>query len=303
MGLFGAALEPDVPFAVPCPCGHVLHGKRRGKPQVLPCPACGRDVFIFPHRRFPPPSSQPDPLGQALPAPPVRRLLLLALGSAVVLILLVVLVLRLWWHHPNQPGAQAPNPSRPIQTALEVGKRALAEGSFHLACDELTKAVRLAGESPDTLPLDERRELNQLQRQSALLASLLPQTIEGLLRQAEDASNDKAWQARFKHQYRGKGLILDDVIRRLPDRSVVLRSAGVVRVDGVMARLVVSDLLLLEGLPLDTPQRWLIGARIAGFAREGGPEWIVHLEHDSGVLLRRQAACLQTLPMPRPVLP
>jgi hypothetical protein len=321
---FAPATEQQVLFAVPCVCGHVLHGQRLGKPQVLPCPACGEQVFVFPHRRFTAASSKAG-LALALPAPSFRRLLLVALVTAAFCIVLVTVALKVFWQRKPDP---EPNPSSAarISAATEAGRRALAEGSFHLAFEELSRAVKLAGTNPEALSVEERRSLNQLQRQSALLADLLPLSLEGLLQQAEDSASEAAWQARFKAEYQGKGRIFfDDVIRRLPDRSLTFRSAGMTRVNGIVARVIPGDLRLLDVLPLDLPQRWLIGARLAGFSREGGPDWIVRLERDSGVLftdqsavlawqpdlkadpklgdlLRRQAACLDTLQVPQPVL-
>jgi hypothetical protein len=290
---------------------------------VLPCPACGEDVFIFPHRRFTSPDKK-GALAEVLAAPPVRRLLMIALSAAVLGIVLVTVAFKVFWQRQPDPQPAPPNSAR-ISAATQAGRRALSEGSFHLAFEELSRAVKLAGTGTDALPVEERRALNQLQRQSALLSDLLPRSVEALLQQAEDSASEAAWQARFKAEYQGKGLVFDDVIRRLPDRGLSFRNTGLTRVNGVVARVIPGELRLLDVLPLDPPQRWLIGARLAGFSREGGPDWIVRLERDSGVLftdqaavtawrpdlqddpklgdlLRRQAQCLETLPVPQPVL-
>jgi hypothetical protein len=45
---FFTARQPPVPFEVSCRCGRVLHGHRRRRGQVVPCPACAEPVFVFP---------------------------------------------------------------------------------------------------------------------------------------------------------------------------------------------------------------------------------------------------------------
>jgi hypothetical protein len=104
------------------------------------------------------------------------------------------------------------------------------------------------------------------------------------------------------------------------------RKLGDVRVGGTAGRVALEDLTLLHLLPLQMPQRWLIGARIKNVDREGGPGWVIRLDTDSAVLfttrepvegelptlrndaewpllLARQQALLDTLPAPRAYRP
>src|SRR5260370_42281357 len=65
-----------VSYDVLCSCGQSLRGARQRRHQVVPCPGCGRGVFVLPE--------SPLETGEAAPAAPVSA--------------------RPWWHAPLLAG-------------------------------------------------------------------------------------------------------------------------------------------------------------------------------------------------------
>jgi hypothetical protein len=169
---------------------------------------------------------------------------------------------------------------------IKAGREALEQGKFRLAAEELKAAEAIQSRFPTALPAAERKQLRHLRRQADLFCDLLPVPIEEVLRQAADRSelDDREWQAEFAARFQGKSVIFDDEIRH--------EGAGVYRlttypftVRGRPAQVALGDLHILRTLPLDRPQRVILGARLDSVRLEPGGTWVVHLVPDSAVLL------------------
>jgi hypothetical protein len=307
-------------FAVSCRCGKVLRGQRGTAHQVLRCAGCGRNVFILPTGSFQPPGApaQPRPIPSAL-------WLLLPILVCGLLAMVVVYGLARGFRpaepHAN-PDQQANTPRGQLLALIDRARDEMEQDSLHLGRQHLDEAIRQRDADPTLLTEAEHRRLNQLQRQAALLTDLVPVPVTTLIEQAENARTPAAWQARFRAEYQGRGILLDDVLRADRGGRVSGRRLSDLRIGAIAARVALEDLTLLQQLPLQTPQRWVIGARLRGIDREGGPGWVIRLEPDSGVLftervpvegevpflrndaewpllLSRQQAILETLPAPR----
>src|SRR5204862_215217 len=181
-----------VPFHLVCNCGHVTTGYRRAERQVLPCPSCGERLFVLPLSRLPPvltDTEQPRPLGwltrveQQLPWLGPWQLPLLA-GGCTFVIVAVVLGFALY---ESRPGRLAfSERSDVVARRLQAGQQALSQGKFRLAERELSAVLASRQQQPQSLSLAERRQLTQLQRQASLLADLLAEPLEDVLRHAAD---------------------------------------------------------------------------------------------------------------------
>jgi hypothetical protein len=179
---------------------------------------------------------------------------------------------------------------------MEAGERELHDGNVHRALREFQTALVLRNRSPEVLKREEHRRFDQLYRQCDLLAHLLDRSLEEIVQQALHHRHDDEWRAKFA-DYRGRAVVFDDVLR--PDAQGRPSLAFyVVRVGDIEARVALEDLALLQQLPLDPPQRWLFGARLADCRREEGGVWVVRFEPDSAVLLTDEPAAAVCCPRP-----
>jgi hypothetical protein len=126
-----------------------------------------------------------------------------------------------------------------------------------------------------------RRDLAQLRRQASLAADLIGVPLEQVVRDANDLPHAE-WRAVFQERYQGKAVILDTEVNR--DASGKYTVYYLLFVAGKEARIEISDLSLLKLLPLDRPQRLILGMRLAGVERSGDGPWVVRFRPDSGVL-------------------
>jgi hypothetical protein len=239
----------------------------------------------------------------------------------MILTYLVISTLPSASHHTGT--SEEPSLRQQILECLQNSKIEVARGSTHLARELLERAIQLRDAAPDQLTEAEHRELNQTQRQVALLTDLAPGGLTAMLEQAERAPTSQAWQARFRAEYLGRGVILDDVLRRPRNQTILGRVLSDLRQGPAFGRVVLDEVQLLQELPLQEPQRWIVGARVKSVDREGRAVWVIRLEPDSGVLFtepallptemptlredpewpmvqQRQRALLETLPTPRP---
>jgi hypothetical protein len=292
-----------LPYAVACSCGHTLFGQRRRRHQVVPCPKCGKSVFVLPTNVYPSvpvDDSSPVQATTAAAAVPRRsrlRAWRLPLVAALAT-LLVAVIFFLWvWPHlgrRHDPGRDGVSPARAeLDRLVEEGRRELAAGNFALAREKFKAAMSAGRNNPEVIGSakgDNLNDLYQLRWQSELLANELRLSLIELLREAAEFGTEEGWQAQFNLLYRGKWVVIDDeVYRDARGRTALLRAAEVTwRKEGSRverhARVVVDDLALLRKLPLAPRQRWLFGARLASFSREGD-EWVIRFDPESGVLL------------------
>lgn len=280
------AAEAVLPYEVWCVCGRPLRGQRQSTRQIISCPSCGRKRFILPNSPWPASEASP-PKGQAARLNLNRFLLVIVLGGVLALALIFLLV-RPYLRRPIAPGDS--------QALLAEGERQLRQGNVFLALKTLNAALDQRNRNTNTLSREEHHRLEQLWRQTALLARLLDQPLEDILHQAMQHRNDEEWRAKFA-QYRGRTVVFDDVLRRDTQDQPMLGSY-VVRVGDMEARVAPEDLTLLRQLPLDPPRRWLFGARLADCRREAGGVWVFRFDPDSAVLLSDEMAAAVCCPAP-----
>jgi len=203
-------------------------------------------------------------------------------GAATLLILLLVILALL--PYLSRRDASLTDQSRKIETRVEAGRTALAEGGFHQAAMDLGLVCKQLRQQPGLLSQARQREVDQWYRQADLLDRLLSQSPQELLDQAQAAGREDEWRVRFLNDYQGKTVVFDDLLRLDAEGRPVLSFTSV-RSGEVGARLALEELRLLARLPLVQPQRVIFGAQLASFAREPGGHWVIRFEPDSGVLL------------------
>jgi hypothetical protein len=204
------------------------------------------------------------------------------LGLAVLFGVATVLLLYRGGGPADAPRSEASLPSE-LEAHRGAGVRALAEGHFQVALDELTAAKDLGERHPASLTPRERRELRQLLRQADLLSDLLTESLHEILVRAAGL-DDREWEAVFNRRYRDKAVVFEAAVRL--DASGRYHLGYTLQLDREPGRIEIGDLKLLESLPLQTPQHLLFGGRLASIRREPpGPAWVVRFRPDSGVLL------------------
>jgi hypothetical protein len=291
-------MEASTAYERTCVCGRPIRGRRQRHRQIVSCSACGQKNFILPESPWP---GRPTAARSAGPAVQTAssllglgRLLLVVVAGGLAAIGLLLLILKPYLRRATETGRQ-PTPAATLHAHIEAGQRALREGSFRLARNELSEAVALRNRTPDLLSRVEHRQLDQLHRQSDLLARLLDHSLEEILQQAMHQRDDAEWREKFE-DYHGRTVLFDDVLRVTMGRPAL--GTYVVRRGGVEARVALEDLTLLRQLPLDPPQRWLFGAQLASCRREEGGVWVIRFEPDSAVLLTDEGAAAACCPGP-----
>jgi hypothetical protein len=184
---------------------------------------------------------------------------------------------------PTDPAAGNPT----LQGRLEQGRKLLAEGNFRLA---------LAAMKPEANPLDlssltphERHAWRQIYRQAALLADILSEPLEDIIRHGAGFVREQEWQEDFRYRFQGKALVLDAEFRR-PVGGAWEVSYPLFH-GQERARIIVEDLKILQAVPSPEAQRLVVGMRLASVKLENpGPAWVVRFEPDSGVFLTDPAA-------------
>jgi hypothetical protein len=280
------ATEAMASYEVACVCGRPLRGQRQNTRQIVLCPSCGRKRFVLPNSPWPA-SEASAPSGQIARLNLNRFLLVIFFGGFLAMTLIFLLI-RPYLRRPVAPGDG--------RALLAEGERRLRQGNVFLALDSLNAALELRNRHPNTLSREEHHRLEQLWRQTDLLAHLLDQPLEEILHQAMQHRDDEEWRAKFEH-YRGRAIVFDDVLRNGTQDHPILGSY-VVRVGELEAIVALEDLTLLRRLPLQPPRRWLFGARLAECRREAGGVWVFRFEPDSAVLLSDETAAEVCCPLP-----
>lgn len=278
------------PFQLTCPCGQMLTGHRHARHQVIRCPGCGQDRFVLPASPWLAPLQKTrESNGLKL-----HHWLWPLAGAAVTAGALLALFLVFLAPRPLVPPKdETKNPASPDpglqKSRLAAARKLMGEGSFRLAAQELATNPVIQGLSDE-----EQRTWKQLEREAALLADLVAEPLEEIVRHAPRVG-EQEWQADFPHRYQGKSLILDLEARRLPRGRVIHNFP--LRVGNEEARLDLDDLQLLKPLALEMPQRLVFGARLGSVRLElPGPTWVVRFLPDSGVWLTDPAAAERSCP-------
>jgi hypothetical protein len=168
---------------------------------------------------------------------------------------------------------------------LKQARKYLAEGSFRLAAEQL------AGPVPTAL----KRPWEQLRGEASLLADLLVEPLEDVVRHAARTAEQREWLADFPRRYQGKAVLFDMVVERLP--SGEYQANYPLLLDARAVRLELGELLLLRKIPLEEPQRLVFGARLQSVRLEQpGPTWVVRFQPESGLLLTDPQAAARCCP-------
>src|SRR5262249_13868774 len=150
---------------VSCACGDTLRGMRKARFQAPPCKACGQRVFVLPASPLPVPV-EPSADRKSRPTPPARppqrgksrtvswvvpALLVLTLGfiGATVFVLSR-------YGESAVATERAANLAADLDAHRQAGTRALGDGNFQLALDELKAAKEISDGHPELLPPRER---------------------------------------------------------------------------------------------------------------------------------------------------
>ena len=281
----------DEPFDVACSCGQHARGLRQAHHQVVRCLGCGGAVFVLGA------SPLAEPGAVAVPAP--RRYWLGPAVAAGLTLAAVVTVFSLVIPALAPPATPASAGGDDVRRLIAAGRAALSREDFRIAVTHFKDARRRYGARPDSLGAVEARELGRLERQAALVADLLSESLDEILQRAAGTREEER-QAQFNARYRDRAVIFDDVVARDAAGRVGL-TVFEVRAPGEPARVELNDLKLLRGLPLAEPRRMLFGARLAGLGREergGHGLWVIRLDPDSGVLLTDEEVAGACCPRP-----
>jgi hypothetical protein len=278
---------PTVPYEVTCRCGRPNRGIRQSSHQVIHCQGCQRPLFVLPRSPLlPAPKHQKTAKPYLSAWQSFRVILWPATVTLLVLFMLAggIAGWRLYWQ-PGKPGSRQSQPdlSQTLQSVIEEGRKALAAGNFRMAREYLNQARELHQRNPGLLAPAQARELQQLQLQAALLADLLKESLQQVLGNAVKVEGPE-WQAIFTDDYRGKAIVFDGRFRRDVNGHVHL-TGFFVFIGNEETRLEWNNLRILQHLPLQEPQRLLLGVRLASARREEGGRWVIRFDPDSGVLL------------------
>ena len=285
--------EIPVIYELSCICGRPLRGQRQGTGQIVSCPSCGRKRFVLPSSPWFVPTAAKS-VRQATRLKLKHLLLVIVLGG-VLAMGLIFLLIRPYLRRPEAT-TMASTAVPDSRSLFADGEKQLRQGNVFLAVNALSAALEQRDLRPDSLTREEHHRLEQLWRQTDLLARLIDHPLEELVNQAMQHRSDEEWHAKFEH-YRGRTIVFDDVLRRDAQARPVLGSY-VVSAGGIEARPALEDLTLLQQLPLEPPQRWLFGARLADCRREEGGVWVFRFEPDSAVLLSDEIAAAVCCPPP-----
>jgi hypothetical protein len=281
--------ELPVPFTVTCASGHVVRGFRQRRHQVVRCRECGESLFVLPRSPFPSLQQADGSPSPSARASPWRRPLL----AAALTVIVVAGALTVFFTVLTRKGATP----QEIEARIAAGQQAISEGKMHRAAQEFDVAQQLLSQDPNSLSAARTRELRQLQRQAHVLTDLLSESLDELLLRASRSQEDE-WQAQFQQRYRGAGkanaVIFDVQVRR--DGAGQFQHDWHLQAGVEPARLEISDLKILHGLPLQQPQRLLFGARLDHVMREQNGVWVVRFDPDSGVLLTDEQAARACCP-------
>lgn len=304
------------PFALDCPAGHTVRGVRLSRSQRVPCPECGRTVFVFPASPFPPPSPPAPSRAERKAAktrarlPRVRVRLRRSRRTAVAklrrgafrlvpprrwftlrrLVPLGVLLLLAFTVVMTARSKHRGSLRNDFETSFEQGIDALEQGDFEAAAEQLgaaAQAVSRLGLSPD-----ESHGAVHAAREAALCRDLSPSRLDQIARQAaEDTAlrGRESWERSFGTLYEGQSIVFDGLVfpKTFPDRVRYDLDFLLVQ-DGRRFELDARDLALLIELAPPSPQRVVFGARLAAVEPSSSADrWQIGLAPDSGVLFTR----------------
>jgi hypothetical protein len=288
---------PFAPYEVACGCGYLMRGFRQASHQVARCPDCGHEVFILPASPLPAVAPFVEP-NAPLPVPfsrdkGHRRWVSGAVVITLVAVCLVLAIGILYYSAQDRVALAALQAGalKELRDQFAAGQGALNQGNFQSALEHLEEAQKIRKAHPRLLRAPESRDLTQVHQQAELLANLLTESLEEILRRL-DGLDVHERSAVFARHYQHRAVVFFTTVRRdaagryLMDYRIF---------DGRQeARLELGELKLLQVLPLQDPQQLLFGFRVAEVRREPAGTWVIAAEPDSGVVftnLGAAAAC------------
>jgi hypothetical protein len=277
-GLDRGADGSPVAFELVCACGAALRGVREAWPQTIACPACGAKRFVLPRSVLPEVKIGGDRTVTASP----RKVRPWVAGT-VLLVGICILASLMVFQRNDAPDAGPRLTNQELfDQHLAAGSAAVTEGAFRKASRELATALKIAEALPARLPVARRRQIEQQQREAAILGDLLSESLAEIAKQATGLP-DHEWQEIFQQRYAGRSFVLDDTVHR--DAAGRYHHNLKFVVVNTAMKLDLGQVKILQSLPqLNRPQRVLLGLRVAGLRREASG-WSVVLDPDGGVLL------------------
>jgi hypothetical protein len=277
-----APAATPVPYEVVCTCGRSSRGQRETRHQVVPCPGCGRQLFVLPTSPLPAIGSSAAKPTEA--TTPQRRWPVWfgpVVAGGLTLAVVVGIFAVVFSHLRDRQAASTRPTTADVENHVTAARQAVADGDFSHAAQQCATALKLLHDQPDLVPTAEQHRLEELHRQAAVLADWPRDSLDRLLGPAAQLK-DEQFQ-RVVAGYRGKTVILDIDVRRDPaGHHHVIKH----RPDGdATVRLQLDNLALLKPLPLADPQRLFFAVRLAGAHREGPGVFTAEFEPNSGVLL------------------
>lgn len=283
---------PESHFEIECRCGAMARGQRMPHSQTLVCSKCGHRLFVFPSSPFHSAAlvdTTPEHAALAL-APPVRFWLGPAVAAVGALAVVGVLIAALVSRHRSAAAPESSVTSISESTDLvrhyDAAREAIAEGSYRTAAMHLAAIARFRPQFPRVALPESDLAIARTRRQVELLADLSSESIEEIMRHSIGQS-DAEWQAVFRDRYAGRAVILD---------ARVFRDAGGrFHIDyqldsgGLPGEWDVQKCVLFHRLPLQQPQRVIVGLRLGAVTRIDRSRWIVRPQPDGAVLLTDRA--------------
>jgi len=287
------AADAPVPFELSCVCGNILRGQRQAHAQTVRCPSCQAERFILPR----------SPLPAVVEGESVavgggslfgRRPAFAAVAVASAFAVVIGVVLYFVFRKPAFPGPTPQTPAERFASRHAAGRAALADGSFQQAAFDLKGALAAADQVPGLLSVAERKEMSRQQRQAAIVADLLSESLADVVR-SSIGTPETEWQNIFARRYAGRSLIHYETIHR--DAAGNYHGEYRVQVTGAECRIDRKALKILKDVDLSSPQRVLIGFRLASLRRDPQGGWTASLDPESGVFLT-DPAMLKGLSIP-----
>src|SRR5262245_58796774 len=276
--------DAQAPFEIPCVCGNILRGQRQPQAQTISCPQCQTDRFVLPLSALPMVvEGERATVGGGsrkggLPLIVLAGVPLFLIAFVAVFAVTLYFVFR---KSPSSPtGPQTPQER--MAARRDAGRAAIADGSFQRAAIELKGALDIADWAPGVLGAAERRELNHLQRQAAILADLSSETLAEIVRYSI-GTPEAEWQAIFSRRFVGHSVILDETLHR--DAAGNYHGSYRIQVTGSECRVDRKALKVLKDVDLSAPKRVLLGFRLSSLRREPTSGWTILPDPDSGVFL------------------
>jgi hypothetical protein len=218
-------------------------------------------------------------------APYRNRLLFAGVAALVVL----TIAYRMWRSNLSDL-------PRVAELGRTEGLAALDEGRFDAALQLLSQAKRAVDRLGDAV--EGASAIRQAALEIEIISQLVPSSLEALLDKAASSAPDD-WADEFNRQYKGRSIIFDGRITKVPDSQGrgtyeldyrILRP-GQGTTPRSVGRIDTTGFQRLEEIRPRVGDHVLIGARLASFRYNlETDEWLVGLEPSSGVTMEHYKA-------------